>query len=112
MHAINRGLLLVFPKRPFLDWVNSFDPASAVTLDELWREPEALLVPEFENAEEAEEVVRALSREIFEHMLFEWQTDDQQWPAGRDYRMFREWLDVRSLSMVLDQVDAEIEHTV
>lgn len=51
--------------------MNSFDPTSAVTLDELQREPEALLVPEFENTEEAEHVVRVFSGEIFEHTLFE-----------------------------------------
>lgn len=103
VHEVDRGLLLVFPKQPFVEWVNSFDPSGhPVTLDELWREPVAILVDEFADAEEAEKLVERDHREIFEHLLLEWHTDEDQWPATRDYDAFREWFEVRSLSTVYD----------
>jgi len=111
MHEINRGLLLVFPKRPFVDWLNSVDPeGSRVTLDDLWREPEAILVEEFESDEEAERLLQRLYGEVFDHMLMEWHTNVAGWPATRDHRTFREWFEVRSLSMVFDQAGDEIRH--
>jgi len=111
MHEINRGLLLVFPKRPFVDWLNSVDPeGSRVTLDDLWREPEAILVEQFESDEEAERLLQRLYGEVFDHMLMEWHTNVAGWPATRDHRTFREWFEVRSLSMVFDQAGDEIRH--
>jgi len=111
MHEIDRGLLLVFPKRPFVDWLNSVDTSGRpVTLDELWREPDAILVKEFETDDDADKLVERLGHEIFEHVLLEWEPDRAAWPATRDKETFREWFDVRCLPVVFDQVDDRIRH--
>ena len=110
MHDIDRGLLLVFPKKPFVDWLNSVDPdGRPVTLQELWREPEAILVKEFDSEEEAQRLVKRVAREIFEHLLMEWHTNPDDWPGKRDYATFRRWFDVRSVSTVFDQVGKSIQ---
>ena len=110
MREIDRGLLLVFPRQPFVDWVNLVGPTGTpATLEEMRRDPDAILVPEFESAEDGDRLVNRLSREIFEHLLMEWHTNLDEWPATRDRRTFRQWFDVRCLPMVFDQVGQDIQ---
>jgi len=110
MHEIDRGLVLVFPKKPFVDWLNSVDPEEQpMTLDELRCEPEAILIKEIESEEEAERLVKRLSGEIFEHLLREWHNNPDDWPAKRDYASFCQWFDVQAVSTVFDQVGRDIQ---
>ena len=110
MHDIDRGLLLVFPKRPFVDWLNFVDPAERpMTLNELWREPEAILVKEFESVGEGDALVKRLCGEIFEHLLSEWHANPNDWPINRDYELFSQWFDVQAVSTVFDQVGRPIQ---
>ena len=53
MLALNRSVIVVRPKPPFLDWLHAADPTSAtLTLADLAREPTIYLVPECGGAEE------------------------------------------------------------
>lgn len=110
MHEIDRSLWLVFPRQPFVDWVNSLDPdGPPVTLELLRDDPEAILVKEIESKEAADRLMKRISREVFEHLLMEWHTNPDDWPAIRDHRTFRQWFDVRWLPMVFDQVGEDIQ---
>ena len=100
---------MVFPRQPFVDWLNSIDrEGPPATLEALRHDPEAILVPEFESEEEGNRLVDHLSGELFEHLLMEWHTNPDDWPPTRDMKTFREWFDVRCLPMVFDQVGENI----
>lgn len=46
MRVINRSVLVVLPKQPFLDWLHRADPTSEnLTLEDLRREPSVYLLP-------------------------------------------------------------------
>ena len=52
---LNRSAVAVRPKQPFLDWVNSVEPDSSVTLDELQKT--LYLVPDYEDPADVEKVL-------------------------------------------------------
>jgi hypothetical protein len=78
---LNRAVLIVRPKRPFLD--------CAVRLDD------SGLVPE-------------VSGEQFERELFGWHTDQSAWPKSRTLVIFRQWFEVALDSVVEDLCAYEI----
>ena len=114
MSLINRGLLIVKPKQPFLDWLNSLpndnevDEANREELDE---SPEiddytAYLVPEFEDDEETRQVLEEFYSFIFEQELESWDQEESNWPKNRDLVTFHEWFEVQFHSMVFDLAEA------
>ena len=53
MNEINRGVIVVKPRLPFLEWVNSTgDDDVVLTLEEATRDSTAYLTPEIEDDEE------------------------------------------------------------
>ncbi|MCI0334822.1 MAG: hypothetical protein L0228_16535 [Planctomycetes bacterium] len=73
MWSVNRSVLVVRPRQPYLDWVQSLDDADKkVTLDDLRRDCTALLVPEVDDEDHQDEIVAAMCKEVFEHELWAW----------------------------------------
>ena len=89
MREIDRSLIVLHPKQPFADCVNSSlpDPAQ-VSLEEICADLPTFLVPVFESDEEGMDYVRLHALELFEHMLAEWCCDSDFWPIKLDYNMF------------------------
>ena len=46
---------------------------------------------------------------IFEHELWGWCTDPEQWPTDRTYSAFRKWFEVEFHSMILELGDGDVE---
>jgi hypothetical protein len=44
---INRSLLVVRPKQPFFDWIQSVDYDAGLTLERIRNDPQTYLVPEY-----------------------------------------------------------------
>ncbi len=97
---INRGAILVRPKRPYIDWAIGLDD-TGLTPDEEG-ESTVYLVPEFEDDGEALEVLLNIFARIFENELTSWHRDEAAWPQDRTWGMFREWFDVEFHSCVED----------
>lgn len=108
--TLNRGLVILRYKQPFLDWLNEIDPMpSNFTLAEINEDGNIFLVPCYDSQVEPVEIdedavkwVERRWRMFFEHLLNEWLTDDSLWPQGRTLKMFREWFAVEFYSMVWD----------
>ena len=106
MRELNRSAIVVAPKRPFLEWLQSVDPSSSeLTLHELGREPSMYLLPECESDEDFADCLREMFPVIFEGELEGWWTDESAWPGTRTFDTFQEWFDCRFHSIVIDLCD-------
>jgi hypothetical protein len=110
MNEVNRGVIVLKPKKLFLDWVNFTDEEGiGLTLDEISRDCTAYLTPEIEDDNELREFLEHNYDSLFELELVGWSQDEGQWPATRDFPTFLEWFDVEFHSMVLDVAEGKLE---
>ena len=104
-YTLNRHLVTITPKLPFLDWLLTADPhpPSNLTLAELRDDSEAFLIPDdvAEDTEQAAKWVEKHWRMFFTHCLAGWITDESLWPKT-SLKLFREWFDITYHSMVWD----------
>lgn len=110
MYEINRSLAIILPKQPFLDWLIRSDETIApdITLAELRRDANALLIPECDDEDSAMEFIYANYEELFVRELEDWVMDERTWPQKRSLRMFQDWFEVEVHSMVTDMVEDDI----
>ena len=100
---LNRGVVMVKPKQPYLDWALGLDDSGLVPdTDE---DRNVYLIQSFESDEEAWEILETVYDSIFENELWGWHTDPAGWPQNRTLEMFRAWFDVELHSMVEDLCD-------
>jgi len=100
---LNRSVLIVRPKQPYLDWAAGLDNTGLVPDAE--GEQTVYLVPEIEDDEHADRVLRRVYAVIFERELFGWHTDETAWPKNRTFSMFRKWFKIEMHSVVEDICD-------
>ena len=111
MKTINRSALVVKPAQLFLDWLHRVDQTSVhLTLDDLRLEPTIYLLPEWNNEEEALQLLAEVSNEIFEDQLNGWYRLPSVWPATRDLKTFLLWFDCSFHSMVVDVCSEHLRH--
>jgi hypothetical protein len=109
MKAVNRCVIVIKPKTPFLDWVNRTDESGVVlTLDEIGRDCTTYLMPEVGYDEELREFVELNYPLLFEQELAGWVWDEDEWPAKRSLHTFLEWFDVEFHSEVIDLAEGEL----
>ena len=110
MKFINRGVLILKPKTPFVEWVRySRDANVDLTAEEVSSDPTAYLTLEFEGDDDLREFLAQNHSMLFEHELVEWTQDEEEWPVKRDFDTFQDWFEVEFHSMVLDLLEEEIE---
>jgi hypothetical protein len=108
MFEIDRSLIVVRPKQPFLDWVQSVDYEEGLTLGDLRVDPSAYLIPQLWTNDEQPAILRWCYGVVFEAELDSWYTDPALWPQNRDLEMFLEWFDIEFHSGVFDLCDEPI----
>ena len=97
------------PKKSFYDWASSLDPQEPISMEDLDEKETVYLLPERDSNEQIEKLLqRSFWREIFEHELFAWYTDETCWPGNLSYAMFQEWFDIKICSMVFDVEEGAI----
>ena len=101
---VNRIVVILRPKLPFLNWISGVEPGLRLTLAELRREQDALLltIPEIESTLGAKAWAFRNWDMLFDKSLFDWYTDEQYWPKSRDLALFQEWFDVEWHPIVWD----------
>jgi hypothetical protein len=104
---LNRGVLIVRPRQPYLDWASQLDDSGLVPDPE--DEQTVYLIPEFESDDEAWEILEDAYAQVFERELEGWHTDESAWPQNRTFAMFKEWFDIELHSVVEDLCAYEIE---
>lgn len=101
MEVVNRGLLLVVPRKPYLDWANGLEHhGPELHLEEGM--PAAYLVPRFGTLEEVDGFLEDAWADVFEEELAAWTEDRDVWPEPRDLQRFYEWFGVEYTDVVSD----------
>ena len=103
---LNRAVLIVRPKQPYVDWAAGLDGSGPVPDPE--DEQTVYLIPSYEDDDEAWEIVEDLYETIFESELYDWHPDESAWPQDRDFEMFQDWFEIELHSVVEDLCDYEI----
>lgn len=113
MNLINRGVVIIQPKEPFLDWVNT-DPtlSSPISIEYLQQDCTAILVPDLDSLEDMSDYLESLKPMLFEMELMAWSLDQATWPEEHPNELFDAWFRFQVHSMVWDAVDAPVMREV
>jgi len=104
--TINRTVVLLAPRQPFLDWLNSVDPDDEMlVLEDLREDNEVFLIPQYNDNTDSEKWVKTRWSFLFEHMLMGWVEDENLWPQDRTLDMFNEWFEIEIHTMAWDLSD-------
>ncbi len=106
MKPINRTAITIIPKKPYIDWANSFEDA------EIYDTPHAttILIPDKYDEFNYETYVKKIYKEIFIEQLEAWMNSADDWPGKMTYKIFKEWFEVICSDMTWDYGNGDIEH--
>jgi hypothetical protein len=96
MNTINRTLLILIPKKPFLDWVESFDIETDAG------EYSAYLIPEKYDEYNYMDYLEKHWQYIFDSELYGILKDPNFYPEKRDYKTFNMWFGTHVCDTVFD----------
>ena len=107
---LNRSLLIVRAKEPFVKWINGLpDPLTPTeTLETVNEDSSAYLLPEYDDDEERDAILEEVFEIIFRDLLNAWWTDDRAWPQKRTLPLFRSWFELDWHSIIDDLVDGPL----
>ena len=109
--SINRYALITRPSPALIDWVNTVFPDDPVDYAEIDKEQhdqkDVILIPEFDDVDEALNWVKENCETFLEQILDSWCTDEETWPEDLDWPLFERFIDYSIQSVVTDTVDEE-----
>ncbi|PJE00678.1 MAG: hypothetical protein CK427_13070 [Leptospira sp.] len=111
MSIINRSTIILFHKKPLIEWQNSIFPEDTMEYEEdFFQNDQAhvYLIPEFDFEENVDTWLKENYIHIFEDVLEDWCTNEALWPKNLTYAMFKDWFHINYQSMVLDTLDEPI----
>ena len=110
MYKINRSVAIIKPKQPFVDWINTqSSPGDMVSLEDVRKDCMAVLLPQYDDNQEAIGYVKKLCIWVFEtHLKTEFRKK-KNWPNKIDYETFNKWFDVELHSITIDPDEDNIE---
>lgn len=112
--SIDRDVLIVFYKQPFIDWVNFVYSDDKMECPELLEHDQGnvYLVPEFAYPDEAAEYVKENFRHFFENELFGWCENKEDWPKDLSWEFFERCFHYSWQSVVMDTIESDIQKDV
>ena len=96
---MDQSAIVIRPKQPFIDWVNS---TAGPTYEECGEDFNVYLVSGFEDEGDENRQLRKHYLEIFENELAAYYQDESRWPKPRDFKTFQAWFSVSFHSLVFD----------
>ena len=116
-YTLNRASVILKPRQPVIDWLNSVDDLldlpRMLAIDPLDEHSDIFLIPGDEVIESREQAVAWIEkrwRDFFEFELNQWIIDDTLWPQKLTLKLFRDWFDVEYRSMVWDLGQEPLTH--
>lgn len=104
MKGVNRNILVVFPSKKMVDWINYIFPDNPMSHESLLGNDGAdtFLVPNFDSIKETEEWLKENFILILERQLEGWCTDPELWPKPLNWKLFVSFLDYKLHTIVRD----------
>ena len=109
MKTINRTVITIIPKPPYIDWANSFDD-NGPKIETDKKLAVSILISDKYDEYNYEKFIKKNYSDIFEEELDAWMSDPDDWPKNRTYQMFDEWFEVLVSEFVIDMGDGSVEH--
>ena len=107
MNTINRTVLLITPRKPYIEWANSIDDdGPSLSGDALHHT--AILIPDTYDEYNYENWLRKNYKDIFVFELEAWMVVPESYPE-MNYKVFREWFDVKVADTLIDMVIEPVE---
>ncbi|MEB3263046.1 MAG: hypothetical protein VKJ66_01595 [Synechococcus sp.] len=108
MAIVNRCALAVTPREPLRAWARSVEGGGQ---EAEWPadDPSLYLLPDYENDDEARELLEQCWEVIFETELDSWCRDEARWPQQRSLELFEEWFELRFYPLIEDLVEEPLE---
>lgn len=111
--TLNRELVVIRPKDPFVEWVHRVDRTGKPPEAEWIRSTStSFLIPQFEFPDESWEWVEENCSMIFELELGDWFVDEETWPSDRSWDVFREWFEIEHIDTIWDLIDEPLSSDV
>jgi hypothetical protein len=104
MQELERVAAILKPSEIMLDWINEqqSDEGGMLLLEDIQIDCTVILLPTFEEEEEAEDYLNQIYEELFVNELTAWNEDESTWPQDRSIDTFLEWFDIEFHSIVYD----------
>lgn len=109
MKTINRTVLTIIPRQPYIDWVNSIDQ-DGIKIDMENKQSLAILISDKYDEYNYEQLLKRNYSDIFEEELNAWIVDPNIWPEDRSYEAFNKWFEVIVSDMVIDMGIGPVDH--
>lgn len=108
--TINRSVLIIRPKQPYIDWTNSMDDGGPLAnLKSMRKSPNTFLVDEIFFIDDLSQIIDEIWEILFEIQLNNWMRDPDVWPAVLTREMFEKWFDYELYDMVWDVTGKRIK---
>lgn len=100
---LNRAVLIVRYKQPFVDWINTVEPnpQQRLKLADANDNNSAYLI-EVEDVEDLPEWLQVNGVALMEAELAGWYSESKVWPKDRSLALFNKWCAVELHTMVFD----------
>ena len=111
MYTINRAVVIIKMKKPYMDWVRKLPDSNSdfdITLDQLNAEPTCYLIPVSETQTGLLNNLKKVSTEIFKEQMRSWWIDEQNWEQDLSWKNFKKWFDFEFCSLPFDLAKGEI----
>jgi len=99
---LNRCLVTIKAKKPFREWLLSLPDPCDETIAEINEDSSVYLIPEYNDDEARDEILKGSFDMIFEDQLADWWTREDDWPQNRNLKMFKKCFSVEFHSTVED----------
>lgn len=109
---INRGLVILKKKKPFLDWLQSLpEPIEGISLAQANEDPMSLLIPDFDEVIEAENFIKERFEKLWGFEMERWWEDTEDWEKDLTWKKFNDWFSIETSCIVWDVGVGGIERT-
>jgi hypothetical protein len=102
--TLNRSLVILRPKEPYIKWIEQLPPQTdprlrELALSSLNEDPTVFLIP---NDSDPDDAIEHYLPYLWHEVLSAWHTDEAAWPKKLGLKEFKKWFVVETASMIFD----------
>jgi hypothetical protein len=105
---MNRSAILVRPKLPLLEWLNTVQSHDPLEFKDVNRSA-IYLIDEKDGVTKIENWLKRNFKEIFCRELFCWHTITSDYPENINFKLFKEWFDYELCDSISDIGEDELK---